>query len=155
MKYVLDASSILSGKDLPADFELFSSPKIVEELKHGRMKRQLDFLIESGLKVLSPSERSMEEVVKVAEDTGDIARVSEADLEILSLAKELNAILLSDDYSIQNIASKMGVEFQGISQEGITKTIKWRFRCKGCGRYWEEMHKECPVCGSELKTTRK
>lgn len=155
MKYVLDASAILSGKDLPADSELFSSPKIVDELKHGRMKRQLDFLIESGLKIISPSEKSKEEVVKVAENTGDIARVSEADLEILGLAKELNAILLTDDYSIQNIASKLGVEFKGISQEGITKTIKWRFRCKGCGRYWEKMHTVCPVCGSELKTTRK
>lgn len=155
MKYVLDTSAILSGKDLPADYELFSSPKIVEELKHGRMKRRLDFLIESGLKVLSPSEKSIAEVVAAAENTGDITRVSDADMEILGLAKELNAILLTDDYSIQNIASKLGVEFKGITQEGITKTIKWRIRCKGCGRYWEKMHKLCPVCGSELKTTRK
>jgi UPF0271 protein len=155
MKYVLDTSAILSGKDLPADSELFSSPKIVDELKHGRMKRRLDFLIESGLKILSPSEKSKEEIVSVAENTGDVARVSDADMEILALAKELKAILLTDDYSIQNIASKLGVEFKGISQEGITKTIKWRIRCKGCGRYWEKMHKMCPVCGSELKTTRK
>ena len=154
MKYVLDTSAILSGKDLPADSELFSSPKIVDELKHGRMKRQLDFLIESGLKILSPSEKSKEEVVASAENTGDIVRVSDADMEILALAKELKAILLTDDYSIQNIASKLGVEFTGISQEGISKTIKWRIRCKGCGRYWEKMHKMCPVCGSELKTTR-
>jgi UPF0271 protein len=155
MKYVIDASAILSGKDLPTDCELFSSPKIVDELKHGRMKRQLDFLIESGLKILSPSEKSIAEVVAYAENTGDIARVSEADMEILALAKELNAILLTDDYSIQNIASKMGVEFKGISQEEISKIIKWRIRCKGCGRYWEKMHKVCPVCGSELKTTGK
>jgi UPF0271 protein len=89
-----------------------------------------------------------------AKITGDIERVSEADLEILSLALELRAILLTDDYSIQNIATKLGVEYKGISQEGIEKTIRWRNRCKGCGRYWEKMHESCPVCGSELKTTR-
>jgi UPF0271 protein len=155
MRYVLDTSAILSGKDLPADSELYSSPKILDELKHGRMKRRLDFLIESGLKVLSPSKDSLAEVASAAEGSGDISRVSEADLEILALAKELAATLLTDDYSIQNLASILLVEYKGISQDGITETLKWRIRCKGCGRYWETMHPACPVCGSELKTTRK
>jgi UPF0271 protein len=154
MRYVVDTSAILSGKDLPTDCELFSSPKILDELKHGKMKMRLDFLIESGLKVISPSEKAKEEVKQAAEKTGDVARVSEADIEILSLAKELEAVLLSDDYSIQNLASKLGVEYRGIAQDGITEIYKWRFRCKGCGRYWKDMHKECPVCGSELKTKR-
>jgi UPF0271 protein len=155
MKFVLDTSAILSGKDFSSDYELYSSPMIIEELKHGRMRRRLEFLLESGLRVMSPSEDIMKEVRKCAEDTGDIARVSEADLEILSLAKELNAVLLSDDYSIQNIASKLKVDFKGVAQDGITEIFKWEYRCKGCARYWEKMHDACPVCGSELKTTRK
>lgn len=155
MKYVLDTSAILSGKDLPADCELFSSPKILEEIKHGRMKRQLDFLLESGLKVFSPSEKTLAEVALAAERTGDAARVSDADLEILALAMELGAVLLTDDYSIQNLASELDVKYKGIAQKGITKTLKWRIRCTGCGRYWEKMHESCPVCGSQLKTTRK
>lgn len=155
MKYVLDTSAILSGKDLPADCELFSSPKILEEIKHGRMKRQLDYLIESGLKVISPSEETLMDIISAAEKTGDIARVSQADLEILGLAKEMDAVLLTDDYSIQNLASELDVKYKGISQDGITKTIKWRIRCTGCGRYWDKMHESCPVCGSQLKTTRK
>jgi UPF0271 protein len=155
MRYVLDTSAILSGKDLPADCDLYSSPKILDELKGGRMRRRLDFLIESGLKVLSPSEKTLAEVISTAEKTQDIARVSEADLEILGLAKELDATILTDDYSIQNIASELNVKFMGISQNGITETVKWKIRCKGCGRYWEKMHESCPVCGSQLKTTRK
>jgi UPF0271 protein len=155
MKYVLDTSAILSGKDLPTDWELFSSPKVISEIQHGKMKRRLDFLLESGLKVLSPSEKYILEITKAAQKTGDIDRISETDIEILSLAKELKAVLLSDDYSIQNLASVLNVEFLGVAQNGITKTINWRIRCKGCGRYWDKMHPECPVCGSELKTTRK
>jgi UPF0271 protein len=155
MKYVLDTSAILSGKDFSADFELFTSPKILDELKPGRMKRRLDYLLESGLKVMSPSKEAIETVEDCAKKTGDSARVTDADIEILSLALELEATVLSDDYSIQNLASILNVKFQGIAQEGITKVIEWRFRCKGCGRFWEEMHDSCPVCGSELKTIKK
>ncbi len=154
MRYVLDTSAILSGKDLPADCELYSSPKILEELQHGRMRRRLDFLIESGLRVVSPSEEKLNKVLAAAERSGDISRVSQADLEILGLAMELDATLLTDDYSIQNIASILGVEYMGISQDEIKETLKWRIRCKGCGRYWDTMHPACPVCGSELKTAR-
>ena len=155
MKYVLDTSAILSGKDLPTDWELFSSPKVVLEIQHGKMRRRLDFLLESGLKILSPSDEYISEITQAAKKTGDIDRVSATDIEILSLAKELDAVLLSDDYSIQNLASVLNVDFLGVAQNGITETIKWRIRCKGCGRYWEKMHPECPVCGSDLKTSKK
>lgn len=155
MKFVLDTSAILSGKDLSATHELYSSPKILDELKHGRMRRRLNYLIESGLRIMSPSKEIIEMVKKIASETGDIARVTEADIEILSLAKELDAILLTDDYSIQNLATELNIKYQGVAQEGITETIKWSYRCKGCGRYWKELHDSCPVCGSELRTTRK
>lgn len=155
MKYVLDTSAILSGKDFSLENELFSSPRIIDEIKHGSMKRRLDFLLESGLTVLSPSKETVEQVKNTAKKTGDEARVTEADIEILSLALELDAVLISDDYSMQNIASKMNIRYQGIAQEEIKETIKWSFRCKGCGRYWEKMHDLCPVCGSRLKTVRK
>ena len=155
MKFVLDASAILSGKDFPVNYELYSSPKILEEIRYGRMRMRLDFLIEAGLKVMSPSDESLERVIKCANKTGDMARVTDADIEILSLAKELDAVLLTDDYSIQNLAEELNVKYQGVAQKEITKKIKWLYRCKGCGRYWEEMHDSCPVCGSKLKTTRK
>ena len=155
MKFVLDTSAILSGKDFSVENELYSSPKILEELKHGKMKRRLDYLIKAGLKVITPSHETVEKVKKCASDTGDEARVSEADIEVLSLALELDCVLLTDDYSIQNIATKLNVKYRGIAQEGIKETIKWRMRCRGCGRYWDKMHDSCPVCGSDLKTTRK
>ena len=128
MKYVMDTSAILSGKDFSADFELYTSPMIFDELKFGRMKRRLDYLVESGLKVISPGKVTIETVRKCAQKTGDIARVTEADIEILSLAMELNAVLLTDDYSIQNLAAMLNVNYQGIAQEGITKKSKWSFR---------------------------
>jgi UPF0271 protein len=155
MKYVLDASAILSGKDISSQEKLYTSPLIVEEIAHGRMRRHLDYLMEAGLEVLTPSERALIKVKKTAVDSGDIGRVSKADIEVLALARELEAVLLTDDYSIQNLASILKIEFQGIAQEGITETYKWGFRCKGCGRFYDEMYETCMVCGSELKTIRK
>ncbi|UCF07760.1 MAG: hypothetical protein JSW28_08990 [Thermoplasmata archaeon] len=155
MKYVLDTSAILSGKDFSADFQLYSTPKIVDEIAHGRMRRHLDYLLEAGLRIMVPSEKVLQEVIECAKDSGDIGRVSEADMEVLGLAKELEAVLLTDDYSIQNLASILEVRYQGIAQEGIKETFEWRFRCRGCGRYFEKMYEACPVCGSAIKTARK
>ena len=155
MKYVLDASAILSGKDISSQEKLYTSPLIVEEVAHGRMRRHLDYLIEAGLEVLTPSDRAIKKIEKTAAESGDIGRVSSADLEVLALARELEAVLLTDDYSIQNLASILNIKYQGIAQNGITETYKWKFRCKGCGRYYDEMYETCMVCGSDLKTIRK
>jgi UPF0271 protein len=155
MKYVLDASAILSGKDISSQEKLYTSPLIVEEIAHGRMRRHLDYLIEAGLEVLTPSDKALQKVEKTAVESGDIGRVSRADMEVLALARELEAVLLTDDYSIQNLASILNIKYQGIAQEGIKETYKWKFRCKGCGRYYDEMYETCMVCGSDLKTIRK
>lgn len=155
MKYVLDASAILSGKDISSQDPLYTSPLIVDEIAHGRMRRHLDYLIEAGLEVLTPSERMVRKIEKTARDSGDIGRLSAADIEVLALAWELEAVLLTDDYSIQNLASILNIRYRGIAQEGIAETYQWKFRCKGCGRYYDEMYETCMVCGSDLKTIRK
>lgn len=155
MKYVLDASALLSGIDFSLDNELYTSPMIIEEVKRGKMHIKLEYLIDAGLKILSPSENAVDRVIISAKKTKDIDRISKSDLEILSLAIELNATLLTDDYSIQNLASILKIKYQSIVQKGIKKEIEWQYRCKGCGRYWEKMYKDCPICGSDLKTTFK
>jgi UPF0271 protein len=155
MKLVLDTSAILSGKDFSHELELYSSPLVISEIKHGKMRRRLDYLMESGLKILTPDIETVGKVLDRAEKTGDISKVSETDIEVLSLAIELDAVLITDDYSMQNLATDLGIRYHGISQKGISELVIWKFRCKGCGRYWEEMKDACPICGSELKTTRK
>ncbi len=155
VKYVLDASAILSGKDFSAEYDLYSSPLVTDEIRHGRMRRRLEYLIEAGLRIVAPSKQNIDSIKRVAELTGDIGRVSEADIEVLALTTELDAFILTNDYSIQNLAKEMGINYRSISEEGITEVYKWTYRCKGCGRYWEVMQESCPVCGSELKSVRR
>jgi len=59
-----------------------------------------------------------------------------------------------DDYSIQNVATRLGVPYERVLERGIVEVVRWRYRCTGCGRFFDEPIKECPVCGSRVKTTR-
>ena len=85
------------------------------------------------------------------------AMLSEIDIEILALALEYkeenkyNPIILTDDYSIQNMSNFLKIEYKNISQKGITKRFKWISRCQGCGKKFKEDIKICPICGSEIK----
>ncbi len=87
--------------------------------------------------------------------TGDSRRLSETDIEVLALALELGYQIVTDDYSIQNLATVLGVPFRGLDQKGIGAVFEWEARCKGCGKRFPAAVKECDICGSETRTARK
>ena len=70
------------------------------------------------------------------------------------IARELGGTVLTDDYSIQNVASRLGIPYEVILERGIREVVRWRYRCTGCGKFFEKPTKECPVCGARVKTTR-
>ena len=92
--FILDTSAILSGKDIDLEIgNMFTTPGIVAEIEHGRMRRKLDYLLDAGLKISSPSSESVKKIQQKANQTGDIARVSAQDIDILALALEMDACL--------------------------------------------------------------
>jgi UPF0271 protein len=155
VKYVLDSSALLSGKPMPPVCDCAVSPAVVAEVRNGRAGRALDFLLEAGLQVRSPIAECVGAVRAAAEKTGDSIRISPADVEALALALETGATLLTDDYSMQNLATVEGIAFQAISQRGIVQVWAWVRRCRGCRKEWPEGVAECPDCGSEVRTKRK
>jgi UPF0271 protein len=152
---VLDTSALYYGKDLPSGFALVISPGVVRELEREGMKERLDLLLETRIKVLSPSKRSLATVLAESEKTGDSRRLSSTDKEILALALDLGYQLVTDDYSIQNLAEVLGIPYKGLEQKGIKKVIHWRFRCLGCGKTFDSDIAECDICGSQTRTIRK
>ena len=70
-------------------------------------------------------------------------------LDIKSEKKEI--IILTDDYSIQNVAHVTNINFESISQSGITKKFKWVSRCRGCGKKFKDNISVCPICGADTK----
>ncbi len=156
---ILDASAILSGKPIVLDAVVITSPAVYSEFKPGgRDYRMIQFLKEKGLLVLSPSKESIKIVEKSATKTGDLERLSYADKELLALAVEKNklagceTVILTDDYSIQNVASSLDIPFESVLQKGITKKFKWGYICTGCRKKFKENIKKCPICGKQVKT---
>jgi UPF0271 protein len=156
---IIDTSAILSGK--PIHFphaKIVTTPGVSDELTPGgRDYRTFELLREKGLEIHVPSQESLRVVKKTAQQTGDDRRLSAADVEIIALAldrtnePEAEAILLTDDYSIQNVASYLHIRFEGFSQKGITKKFKWVSRCPGCGKHFSERTDICPICGTATR----
>ncbi|WP_456394459.1 type II toxin-antitoxin system VapC family toxin [Thermococcus sp.] len=146
---VIDAAIFIQGIDV----EGVTTPKVVEEVKDPESRLFLESLISAGkVRVLVPSERSIEAIRRAAGKTGELDELSEADIEVLALAYELKAALFTDDYNLQNIARTLGIKFKTLKR-GIRKVIRWRYVCIGCGRKFESRPPEgiCPDCGSPLR----
>jgi UPF0271 protein len=147
MNAVLDASFFFG--DFPAEGDLFTVPSVIDELKDIRAKGNFEKWCARGLRVQSPSEESRNRVISAAKTTKDVTVISSTDRDLLSLALDLGADLLTDDFAIQNVAIVLGVKTVPILQRRARR-IHWKYRCSGCGRYAEQ-DGECPVCGAAIK----
>ena len=158
--YVLDTSAILSGKPINfGEAEIVTTHKVSDELNPGgRDYQNFQFLKEKGLSILSPNKDTLEEVKRVSNRTGDQYKLSDTDIEIIALAEDLKkdenieVIILTDDYSIQNLSNELNIKFESINQSGITKRFKWVSRCRGCGKKFKDNVKICPICGTETSS---
>jgi len=154
VKLVLDASAVLSGMPLPPEGELLLPPLVEKELGHAWARRKLEYLKGVRLAVLEPSRAAIEAIRAKCRQTGDDARLSEADLQVLALAFETSGTILTDDYSIQNTASALGLPYRPVSQKGIGEVFVWRYRCTGCRKVLDRNLPECPICGAKVRSFR-
>jgi len=152
--YILDTSAILSGKPIDLDeVEILTTTGVTKEINPGGKDYFLfQVLLEKKLKVNTPSKDSIKKVNIISKETGDLTRLSEVDKEILALALDVEKegkkpVIITDDYSIQNIANALKIDFIGISQQGITRKFKWIYQCRGCGKKFKENKQVCPICG--------
>jgi UPF0271 protein len=152
VSYVLDATAIRAGMSLGgARGEFYTTPGVIDEIRKGPVARSLELAVEISLTVMEPGDAARKKVSEAAKQTGDDSRLSETDREILALAWELKATIISDDYSVQNVAKVLGLKTES-QIDGIRKTINWTYRCRGCGRYFDEKQPDCPICGSEVRS---
>jgi UPF0271 protein len=150
-KVVLDTSALFSMQDLPPDTEAYVTPGVLRELeKYGDRRAEMWGEL---LRVSEPSPMSLKKVKDAASRTGDSTRISPTDAEVLALALDLQAIVLTDDYSLQNLAAYLSVPYRTVGLKGIKEVRKWRWRCVGCGKVYDKEMPDCPICGSKLKST--
>jgi UPF0271 protein len=115
--------------------------------------------VENGkLKLRTPKAEFLDRVRESSRDVGNMVFLSDVDLQVLALALELTStegepLIVTDDYSIQNVANQLGVKFAPLMTYGIRFRLHWLRYCPACRRKYPPDYKQrkCEICGTELK----
>ncbi len=158
---VLDTSALIMGYETAeVEAEHYTVPSVRMEIQRDDIRKlRLDSAIDAGrITVKSPDPKYRAEAERIIGELGETDALSEADAELLALGAQLKGegwetTVVSDDYSVQNVASELGLGFKGLATQGIKRQFKWETYCPGCRRTFEEPQEDgvCPICGTELK----
>jgi len=158
---VLDTSAFVGGFDpFSIGEEQVAPPKVEEELKRNSMMTlRFNTAVESGrIRIVEPSPEFIGKVKTSATSIGDSFYLSETDIQVLALALELKERgeepqIATDDYSIQNVAKKLGLPFVSMITYGIRRLLNWIRYCPACHKTYpsNSKAKTCHICGTELK----
>jgi len=129
--------------------------KIREDL--GRMRYE-GARASGRMREVSPEKKWTDELEAKSRSAGEAHKLSLTDRQLLSLGLHLKSegkepTIVSDDYSVQNMAVRLGFNFVSQATKGITKVINWGIYCPGCRRKFDAPQEDnvCPICGTELK----
>jgi UPF0271 protein len=158
---VLDTSAFVAGFDpFSINEEQYTVPLVKEELLENSMATvRFRLAVESGkLKIQTPDAMYQEKLKTSATHVGDTFFLSEADHQVLALALQLKTqgytpLIATDDYSIQNVAKHIGIEFAALATFGIRHALEWIRYCPACHRKYpaDYQARDCTICGTELK----
>ena len=158
---VLDTSAFIAGFDpFSVQDPQYSVPEVKNELAHNSLPlTRFNTAVENGkLKVRRPRTEHVERIKESSKIVGDLLFLSEADRKVLALALELKDLghrpqIVTDDYSIQNVANQLGIEFTSLMTFGIRYRFRWTLYCPACHRKYPADYplKHCEVCGTALK----
>lgn len=151
-KFALDATAFYQGFHLQSDSRCITTGLVFEEISHIQEKLSvLESLISNKrIMIVEPSEDSIRMVKSIITQIGE-TRLSDADVSIIALSKEFNAILVTDDFAICNLAKTLSIELLNLGTKGIKDTRKWIKFCKSCGRGYPPTQKVCSLCGNKLR----
>ncbi len=164
--YILDARAFIAGV-IPAEAqEIYVTEGVLGELKGTPQtaSRALAYLEARRVRKIEVKENDMMSVRERASRIGESEKLSDADLEVAAAAVSLRqrrkrVKVLTDDYALQNLLSSIGIDYGGLTHQGITKEITYRYRCSVCGKVFARPLTQCPECGSRVvrvrSTTRK
>jgi UPF0271 protein len=158
---VLDTSAFIAGFDPNNVTEkVYTVPDVGQELSSNSLSyTRFKAAIEIGkLHLRVPAQASLGRVKEFSKIVGDVLFLSSVDLQVLALAFELknageDPLIVTDDYSIQNVANQIGVQFAPLMTFGIRYRLDWIMYCPACYRKYptDYKNKSCEVCGTKLK----
>ena len=127
LKFILDASALLNDENFSFEGKnpYFMTSRVLGELRDFRSKSLAENALKQGsLKILDPCENSMQITFDKCDESG--TNLSDADASVVALAIEFRErkekfVVITDDYSVQNILKKLKIDFRGIAQGEIKK----------------------------------
>ncbi|MFX1374915.1 MAG: NOB1 family endonuclease [Promethearchaeota archaeon] len=166
--YIFDTNIFLTGIDFNLiKAKIYTTPKIIEEIKVRKYKEKnrnilnkIEVAINTKQLILAiPSEKYIKKVEQKSKSTGDYNALSVADKELIALTLELienqdkKVKIYSNDYSIENVCSELGIQFSPLVKDGIEVKIIWEIYCPFCKSTHkaQDLNKTCEKCGSKLK----
>jgi len=157
----LDTSAFIAGFDpLAITDVVYTVPAVGQELvSNSIVYTRFKTAVESGkLQMRTPSAVFLDRVKESSKVVGDVLFLSEVDSQVLALALELKSsgdspLIVTDDYSIQNVANQLDLEFAPLMTFGIRYRLNWIIYCPACHREYPADYKgkTCQTCGTELK----
>lgn len=158
---VLDTSALLAGFDpFSISEDQYTVPMVMAEIAEKSMLSvRFKTAVESGkIRVETPNKFFLDRVKTSASVVGDSFFLSNTDVQVLALSLQLKArgylpLIATDDYSIQNVANQIGIEFTSLATFGIRRRLQWMRYCPACHKKYPAEYKsaKCEVCGTELK----
>ncbi len=160
-RIILDSSAFIGGFDpLSIQSIQYSVPEVEKELITGSLPwTRLKTALEVGrVRIGTPKLNYVERVKIQSKQAGDLLCLSHADKQVLALALQFkdagfDCEVVTDDYSIQNVASQLGITFVPLMTFGIRFRFRWRIYCPACYRKYpaDFTAKQCVTCGTQLK----
>ena len=155
--YVLDASAIIGGFSSKKS-QNFITATVISEIKDFKSKLYLESAIGNGsITIMEPESVDIENVSNIIIKSGDVLRLSDVDKNLVALAFKLkrehkNPLVVTDDYSMQNVLKIVGIPYRSVLTEGINEIYGWVKICKGCKKKYppEYAFDECEICGTRI-----
>jgi UPF0271 protein len=165
---VFDTNIFLTGIDFSIiPYEIYSTNQAIEEIevlkyedKNRTIVNRIYAAKETGqLKIKTPIAKYLNSVIEKSKLTGDFSKLSETDIGVIALALELRdtreseVIIYTNDYSMENLCSHLGLKFKSIFKPGIKKNLIFEMYCPICNKVYPSniAFKICDNCGINLK----
>ena len=116
----------------------YTTPEVEDETK-----------VPATVEIKNTKPEFVKKVEEKAKETGDFDVLSVADISVLALALEINGIVVTNDFAVQNVAKALLLEFEG-ANKAMTHQITWIWYCPACKKIRKDRG-SCIYCGTETK----
>ncbi len=148
--YVVDSGFFIEGINVNIS-DVYTTSHVEKEIKSYIARIRIESLKSQGLKIVEIDDKDIDNIKKRL----NCKNLSDTDISLIALCFKLrekgyNPVLITNDYSLQNIAKILGFEVLGIGSKRIRKVYFPIKYCKNCKIYYSDDEKFCKNCNSKL-----